>query len=155
MKPLKTTLTGLLQFIILSKTILKSISNLLPKSRFSQLITNFIANQMVLPWNVRQHPLQPMHLFVFLKNSGFLISCKIFVLTFIGSTLMNIFVTFNSHEQLIIFVEYMNTKHANMKVTFEHEHNISSSFLDVKIYRKNNKTKHFCVEKTHIYWRFY
>ena len=37
------------------------------------------------------------------------------------------------------FVEYMNTKHANIKFTFEHEHNNSFSFLDVKICRENNK----------------
>ena len=35
----------------------------------------------------------------------------------------DIFVTFNSHEQLKKFVEYMNTKQPNMKFTFEHEHN--------------------------------
>ena len=35
----------------------------------------------------------------------------------------DIFVTFNSYEQLKKFVEYMNTKHLNIKFTFEHEHN--------------------------------
>ena len=33
----------------------------------------------------------------------------------------------------------MNTKHLHIKFTFEHEHNNSFSFLDVKIYRQNNK----------------
>ena len=51
----------------------------------------------------------------------------------------DIFVTFNSYEQLKKFVEYMNTKHPNIKFTFEHEHNNSFSFLDVKICRENNK----------------
>ena len=51
----------------------------------------------------------------------------------------DIFVTFNSHEQLKKFVEYMNTKHRNIKFTFEQEHNNSFSFLDVKICRENNK----------------
>ena len=37
------------------------------------------------------------------------------------------------------FVEYMNTKHANIKFTFEYENNNSFSFLDVKICRKKNK----------------
>ena len=50
----------------------------------------------------------------------------------------DIFVTFNSYQQLKKFVEYMNTKHPNIKFTFEHEHN-SFSFLDVKICRENNK----------------
>ena len=50
----------------------------------------------------------------------------------------DIFVTFKSYEQLKKF-EYMNTKHANIKFTFEYEHNNSFSFLDVKICRENNK----------------
>ena len=33
----------------------------------------------------------------------------------------------------------LNTKHSNIKFTFEHEHNNSFSFLDVKICRENNK----------------
>ena len=37
------------------------------------------------------------------------------------------------------FVEYMNTKHPNIKFTFEQEHNNYFSFLDVKICRENNK----------------
>ena len=51
----------------------------------------------------------------------------------------DIFVSFNSHEQLKKFVEYMNTKHTNIKFTFEHEHNNSFSFLCVKTCRENNK----------------
>ena len=37
------------------------------------------------------------------------------------------------------FVEYMNTKHPNIKLTFENEHNNFVSFLNVKICRENNK----------------
>ena len=51
----------------------------------------------------------------------------------------DIFVTFNSYKQLKKFVEYMNTKDLNIKLTFEHEHSNSFSFLDVKICRENNK----------------
>ena len=58
----------------------------------------------------------------------------------------DIFVTFNSHEQLKKFVEYMNTKHPNIKFTFEHKHN-SFSFLDVKICRENNKLTTFVYRK--------
>ena len=36
-------------------------------------------------------------------------------------------------------VECMNTKHPNIKFTFEHEHNNYFSFLNVKICRENNK----------------
>ena len=51
----------------------------------------------------------------------------------------NIFVTFDSHEQFKTFVKHMNTKHPNIKCTFEHEHNNTFSFLDVKIFGENNK----------------
>ena len=51
----------------------------------------------------------------------------------------DIFVTFNSYEQLKKFVEYMNTKDPKIKFTFEHEHNNFFSFLSVKICRENNK----------------
>ena len=37
------------------------------------------------------------------------------------------------------FVQHMNTKHPNIKFIFEHEHNNSFLFLDVKICRENNK----------------
>ena len=33
----------------------------------------------------------------------------------------------------------MNTKYPNIKITFEHERNNFFSFLDVKIYRLNDK----------------
>ena len=51
----------------------------------------------------------------------------------------DIFVTFNSYEQFKKFVEYMNTKHPNIKFTFEHEHNNSFAFIVVKICQENNK----------------
>ena len=51
----------------------------------------------------------------------------------------DIFVILNSHEQLKMFVKYINKKHPNIKFTFEHERNNTFSFLDVKICRKNNK----------------
>ena len=51
----------------------------------------------------------------------------------------DIFVTFNSHEKLKKIVEYMNKKHPNIKFTFEHEHNNTFLFRDVKIRRENNK----------------
>ena len=59
----------------------------------------------------------------------------------------DIFVTFNSYEQLKKFVEYMNTKHPNIKFTFEHQHNNYFSFLDVKICQENNKLITFVYRK--------
>ena len=41
----------------------------------------------------------------------------------------------------------MNKKHPNIKFTFEHEHNNSFSFLDVKICRENNKLSTFVYRK--------
>ena len=51
----------------------------------------------------------------------------------------DIFVTFNSCSQLLKFVDYMNRQHPNMKFTFEVEKNNDFPFLDVKIFRENNK----------------
>ena len=36
-------------------------------------------------------------------------------------------------------MQYVNTKHPNIKFTFKHEHNDTFLFLDVKICRENNK----------------
>ena len=47
----------------------------------------------------------------------------------------DIFVLFKSHEHLPSFVNYMNSKHRNMKFTSEYENSNSFSFLDVKVTR--------------------
>ena len=59
----------------------------------------------------------------------------------------DIFVTFNSHEQLKEFVEYMNTKHPNIKFTLEHGHNNTFSLLDIKICCENSKLKTYVHRK--------
>ena len=51
----------------------------------------------------------------------------------------NIFVLFKSKEHVKFFVNYMNTKHKNIKFTFEIEDSNNFSFLDVKITRKNKR----------------
>ena len=51
----------------------------------------------------------------------------------------NIFVMFLCQSHLKEFVNYMNTKHPNIKFTSEFEENDSFSFLDVKITRRNNQ----------------
>ena len=51
----------------------------------------------------------------------------------------DIFVLFKSKEHLKLFVSYMNSKHKNMKFTFETEDSNNFSFLDVKITRKNKR----------------
>ena len=47
----------------------------------------------------------------------------------------DIFVLFKSQEHLPSFVNYMNSKHRNMKFTSEYENSNSFSFLDVKVTR--------------------
>ena len=51
----------------------------------------------------------------------------------------DIFVVFNKPEHVKFFLEYMNKKHKNMKFSTETEINGSLSFLDVKVFRKNDK----------------
>ena len=60
----------------------------------------------------------------------------------------DIFVIFNSHEQLKKFVEYINTRHPRVKFTFEHIHNNSFSFLSITKCRENNKTTTCAYRKT-------
>ena len=47
----------------------------------------------------------------------------------------DIFVFFKSKDHLLLFAKYMNTKHKQLKFTFDFEQNNSFSFLDVKITR--------------------
>ena len=74
--------------------------------------------------------------FVILKNQKilFLVPQKIFILIFTKRYVDYSFVSFNSHEQLKKFVEYINTKHLYIRFTLGHKDN----FLDVKIYCKVN-----------------
>ena len=51
----------------------------------------------------------------------------------------NIFVLFKSKEHLKLFANYLNSKHKNIKFTFETEDSNSFSFLDVKITHKNKE----------------
>ena len=51
----------------------------------------------------------------------------------------NIFVMFRSMDHVKKFVDYMNTKHPNIRFTFEIEDQNSFSFLDIKIIRNTEK----------------
>ena len=51
----------------------------------------------------------------------------------------DIFVLFKSKDHLLLFAKYMNTRHKNLKFTFDFEQNNSFSFLDVKITRGSNR----------------
>ena len=50
-----------------------------------------------------------------------------------------IFVLFKSKEHLKPFVNYINSKHRNIKFTFETEDSNNFSFLHVKITKKNKR----------------
>ena len=52
---------------------------------------------------------------------------------------MVFFVFFNKQEHVQFFLEYINKKRKNMKFSIETEINGSLSFLDVKIFRENDK----------------
>ena len=58
----------------------------------------------------------------------------------------DIFVLFKSKDHLLSFAKYMNTRHKNLKFTFDFEQNNSFYFLDVKITRGSNgfSTSVFC-----------
>ena len=62
----------------------------------------------------------------------FLVQQKIFVLIFTKEYVNYSFVSFNSHDHLKKFVEYMNIKHPYIRFTLGHKNNNLFSFLDVK-----------------------
>ena len=49
------------------------------------------------------------------------------------------FLLFSSELHVTKFLNYMNSKHRNIKFTFEQEENDSISFLDIKVFRDNGK----------------
>ena len=51
----------------------------------------------------------------------------------------DIFVLFNKPEHAQFFLEYINKKHKNMKFSIKTEINGPLSFVDVKIFRENDK----------------
>ena len=130
----------MIQFTILSKKILRNFSNFLPVSHFSHLIMNIIKWQLdgVATGSLLGPTLANAFLCHFEKQ--WLSDClQDFCPNIYRRYVDDIFVTFNSYEHLKKFVEYMNTKHPNIKFTFKHEHNKSFLFLDVKICWENNK----------------
>ena len=51
----------------------------------------------------------------------------------------DIFLLFDKHDQVKKFLRYMNSRHKNIKFTYEEEQNDSMSFLDIKITREVGK----------------
>ena len=87
-------------------------------------------------------PLGPTFANIFLcyHESNWLKDCpKDFKPVYYKRYVDDIFVLFNKPEHAQFFLEYMNKKHKNMKFSIETEINGSLSFLDVKIFRENDK----------------
>ena len=51
----------------------------------------------------------------------------------------DIFVTFSSPARVALFFNYLNSRHANISFTHENEINNTLAFLDLSIYRENNR----------------
>jgi hypothetical protein len=67
------------------------------------------------------------------------------------------FVLFNSRDHIVPFLDYLNSKHPNIKFTFEIENDDETlSFLDIGIKRVNGNFEINCgLSKTNLYWSFY
>ena len=63
----------------------------------------------------------------------------------------DIFAMFRSRDHVTTFVDYMNTKHPNIRFTFEIEDQNSFSFSDIEIITKAGKKllKHQFIQKVH------
>ena len=62
----------------------------------------------------------------------------------------HISVMFNSHDQLKKTALYRNRKHPHIKFIFEHECSTPVLFLDIKIWRENNKFKTSMYTKQYL-----
>ena len=51
----------------------------------------------------------------------------------------DIFVTFSSPAHVALFFNYLNSRHSNISFTHENEINNTLAYLDLSIYRKNNR----------------
>ena len=86
-------------------------------------------------------PLRPTlaNIFLCYHESNWLKDCpKDFKPVYYKRYVDDIFVSFNKPEHAQFFLEYMNKKHKNMKLSIETEINGSLSFVDVKIFCENN-----------------
>ena len=80
------------------------------------------------------------NIFLCYHESNWLKDCpKDFKPVFYKRYVDDILVLFNTPEHAQLFLEYINKKHKSMKFSIETEINGSLSFLDVEIFRENNK----------------
>ena len=105
-------------------------------SRSSSLIKSCTDKLMVSQWFPHRVRFSRMHFYVILKKK-WLSECQPDILPKIFKRYVDdVFVMFLCQSH---FVNYMNTKHPNIKFTSKFEENDSFSFLDVKITRRNNQ----------------
>ena len=83
-------------------------------------------------------PTRAMCFYVISKNNGCLIALLIINIFHIEGMLM-IVLLFSSEFHVTKFLNYMNSKHQNIKFTVEREENNSLSFLDIKIFLDGGK----------------
>ena len=94
---------------------------------------------MVSQWVPNWVRFSQIHFYVILKNSGSQ-NVPLDILPKVFKRYVDdIFEMFLCQSHLKDFVNYMNTKHPNIKFTSEFEENDSFFFLDVKTTRRNNQ----------------
>ena len=108
-------------------------------SNSSSLIKSCTDKLMVLQWVPHWVRFSQMHFYVILKNNGSQNAPPDFLPKVFKRYVDDIFVMFLCQSHLKDFVNYMNTKHPNIKFTSEFEQNDFFSFLDVKITCSNNQ----------------
>jgi hypothetical protein len=66
------------------------------------------------------------------------------------------FALFNSHDHIVPFLDYLNSKHPNIKFTFEIENEYKTlPFVDISIKRVNGNFETSVYPKPTLYWSFY
>ena len=145
---LMSLLMKLLKFVLISCLLI--VSGLNKKEMFKVL--SLILKESIISFNNKYYsqidgiavgsPLRPTLANIFLcchESNWLKYYPKDFQSVYYKRYVDDIFVLFNKPEHGQFFLEYINKKHKNMRFSIETETNRSLSFLDVKIFRENDK----------------
>ena len=145
---LMSLLMKLLKFVLISCLLV--VSGLNKKEMFKML--SLILKESIISFNNKYYsqidgiavgsPLRPTLANIFLcchESNWLKYYPKDFQPVYYKRYVDDIFVLFNKPEHGQFFLEYINKKHKNMRFLIETETNRSLSFLDVKIFRENDK----------------
>ena len=145
---LMSLLMKLLKFVLISCLLI--VSGLNKKEMFKML--SLILKESIISFNNKYYsqidgiavgsPLRPTLANIFLcchESNWLKYYPKDFQSVYYKRYVDDIFVLFNKPEHGQFFLEYINKKHKNMRFSIETETNRSLSFLDVKIFRENDK----------------